>query len=132
MSEQSKSMDELKEKLAVIEHDRWADWQRYVHDLCAKLPDGSLRIPAGKVKHWEGQIKTRYVFLSQKEMDSDREQVDRYWPLIVKLLADQKARAVEIARDYKPKLKDKGVEVSDGGIFVDYNEAIATKLTDEL
>ena len=35
---------------------------------------------------------------------------------------------VEVARSYKPKLKDKGVEVSDGGIFVDYNEAIASAL----
>jgi len=72
----------LKEKLADIEHQRWSDWQRYLHSLCVKNEDGSLTIPIKSVKHWERQINTSYKDLTEKEKDSDREQVDRYWPLI--------------------------------------------------
>lgn len=73
---------ELKEALAAIEHERWADWQRYLHSLCTRNPDGSLTIPAASVAHWERQIATPYADLSEREKQSDREQVDRYWPLI--------------------------------------------------
>ena len=61
---------------------------------------------------------------------------EEYLPFLEKYI-DQSHRSgrdsmriecVEVARSYKPKLKDKGVEVSDGGIFVDYNEAIASAL----
>lgn len=72
----------LYEKLAAIEHERWSDWQRYVHSLCTRQDDGSLVIPAELVAQWERQIKTDYADLSEAEKDSDREQVDRYWPLV--------------------------------------------------
>lgn len=29
-------MEELKEKLASYEHDRWARWQKYLHGCCIK------------------------------------------------------------------------------------------------
>ena len=73
---------ELYERLAAIEHERWADWQRYVHSLCTHNEDGSLTIPASSVAHWERQINTPYEALSEQEKQSDREQVDRYWHLI--------------------------------------------------
>lgn len=72
----------LLEQLASLEHERWAHWQRYVHDQCEKFPDGSLRIPAELVRRWESQIETPYDQLSEKEKESDREQVRRYLPLI--------------------------------------------------
>ena len=109
MSEQSKSMDELKEKLAAIEHKRWADWQEYLHSKCSDNDDGGKIIPLELYLQWKRQIDTDYLFLSEKEKDSDREQVDRYWPLIVKLLADQKVRAIGIARNLGfPPPYDKG------------------------
>ena len=73
---------ELYEKLAEIEHTRWADWQRYMHSLCTRNPDGSLTIPAESVERWERQIATPYAELSEVEKKSDRDQVDRYWPLL--------------------------------------------------
>ncbi len=67
--------DELIERLANIEHNRWAHWQKYLHSCCIKNEDGSLTIPKDKVDRWENQIKTKYCALSEKEKDSDREQV---------------------------------------------------------
>lgn len=74
--------EDLREKLAAIEHERWADWQRHVHGNCRTEADGSLTIPANLVSRWERQIATPYAQLSEPEKQSDRDQVDRYWPLI--------------------------------------------------
>lgn len=73
----------LLERLAAVEHERWAHWQRYVHDHCTANEDGSLTIPAELVARWSEQIETPYAELSEVERESDREQVRRYLPLIV-------------------------------------------------
>jgi len=86
-------MSDLFEKLAAIEHKRWADWQKYMHSVCAVGYGGSLRIPAKFVKGWKRQIATPYVELSEKEKESDRDQVRRYWPLIESLTAEGKSHA---------------------------------------
>ena len=77
-------MTELFELLAAIEHERWSDWQKFVHDLCERLPDGRLAIPAHNVERWERQIETPYDDLSEAEKESDRDQVRRYWHLLSK------------------------------------------------
>jgi len=77
---------ELFEKLADIEHQRWADWQKYMHSKCAIVEneDGekTIVIPQNLFEQWERQIATVYLELSEKEKDSDRDQVMRYWKLI--------------------------------------------------
>ena len=75
-------LKDLVETLAAIEHQRWADWQSYLHSLCYKNSNGELVIPITMVQQWQRQIDTPYLNLSEKEKDSDREQVDRYWPHI--------------------------------------------------
>jgi hypothetical protein len=82
--------DDLYEKLAAIEHERWADWQRYMHNLCNMNGDGSLTSPSSFVTHWERQIATPYADLSERDKQSDRDQVDRYWPLLTTLNAAAK------------------------------------------
>ncbi len=77
---------DLIERLAEIEHERWAHWQRYVHDQCERLEDGSLVIPANLVSRWEHQIATSYASLSESEKESDRAQVRRYLPAIADAL----------------------------------------------
>ena len=72
----------LRERLASIEHDRWAGWQKYLHSKCIKNEDGSLTIPADSVQHWERQIATPYADLSEREKHSDRVEVDKYLPLV--------------------------------------------------
>lgn len=70
--------EELREQLAAIEHERWADWQKYCHTKLTPIDEDALE----HYKRWERQIKTPYSKLSDKEKASDMKQVDRYWPLI--------------------------------------------------
>lgn len=74
------------ERLAAIEHERWAHWQRYIHGQCKRQEDGSLVIPAELATRWETQLATPYAELSKHEQDSDREQVRRYLPTIIEAL----------------------------------------------
>ncbi len=76
--------DELYEKLAAIEHERWAHWQKYMHSLSMEK-DGEGEwacIPSEMIRRWNKQIETPYADLSEKEKNSDRDQVDKYWPLV--------------------------------------------------
>jgi hypothetical protein len=75
-------LSSLSEGLASIEHERWSHWQTYLHDKCVRNPDGSLTIPKGYVDQWTAQASTPYNELSDKERQSDRDQVQRYLPLI--------------------------------------------------
>ena len=74
----------LIEDMAAIEHQRWAHWQKYVHDQCERLPDGRLVIPSDLVRRWEKQIDTPYDQLSEAEKASDREQVERVLPILAR------------------------------------------------
>jgi hypothetical protein len=82
-----KLLGELLEPLAAIEHERWSHWQRYLHGKCIPQgSDGALLIPAELVKRWERQLNTPYSALTDKEKESDREQVRTYLPVIAETL----------------------------------------------
>jgi spore cortex formation protein SpoVR/YcgB (stage V sporulation) len=70
--------EELLETLAAIEHQRWADWQKYVHSKGKEYRDNTFRLPHDLYRQWERQIATPYAELSEAEKESDREQVRRY------------------------------------------------------
>lgn len=80
----------LLERLAAVEHERWAHWQRYVHDHCIPGEDGSLIIPGDLAARWSAQIVTPYADLSDAEKESDREQVRRYLPLIEEAVTESR------------------------------------------
>lgn len=80
------ALGQILEQLASVEHERWAHWQRYVHEKGQRQADGSLVIPADLVRQWDGQIATPYAALSEKEKESDREQVRKYLPLVIAAL----------------------------------------------
>ena len=85
---------ELREKLAAIEHQRWADWQKWVHKV---LREANPSPEIGDIlERWDRQIETPYENLSDSEKASDMEQVDRYWQLIT---ADRKRVALEARLD---------------------------------
>ncbi|MEZ7755378.1 hypothetical protein O5Y58_07680 [Microbacterium paraoxydans] len=81
------SSAEAVDRLAALEHERWAHWQRYVHDQCERRADGSLVIPAELAERWESQIATPYAELSPEERASDREQVHKYLPTVIDILS---------------------------------------------
>lgn len=74
------------DRLASIEHERWAHWQRFIHSKAEQMPDGTMVIPADLVARWSRQIETPYEALTPDERESDREQVRRYLPAIVEAL----------------------------------------------
>jgi hypothetical protein len=66
------------EVVAAVEHERWSHWQRYLHEQCTSLRDGSLVIPSHLVGRWARQMTTSYSELSDDEKASDREQAREY------------------------------------------------------
>jgi hypothetical protein len=78
--------DSMVEELAALEHERWAHWQKYVHDKGQRQSDGSVLLPAELVARWERQINTQYPDLAADEKESDREQVRKYLPLLERWL----------------------------------------------
>lgn len=88
MDDLASKLQQLIEPLAAIEHERWAHWQRYMHSQGTRHPDGSITFPAELVSRWETQISTAYENLDDSEKESDREQVQRYLPLIVRSLSE--------------------------------------------
>lgn len=83
--------EELREQLAAIEHERWADWQNHVFEKSLLTKEGDMRIPRGAVQRWQRQIKTPYSNLSDDEKQSDLQEVDRYWPLLEAALSQAHA-----------------------------------------
>lgn len=79
---------ELFDALADVEHERWSDWMTYLFTQCEPQPDGGMIIPAEKVRHWQRLIETPFEQLAVHSQDSDREQVMRYWPQMVRFVAE--------------------------------------------
>ena len=91
--EEIESVEQLVEALARVEHERWSHWQRYLHGQCEMLDgSGALRIPAHLVARWSRQTETEYDELSEEEKESDREQVRRYLPLVLKFVERRGSR----------------------------------------
>lgn len=82
--------DELREKLADVQHGIWAHWMRYQFSQCRRpdlADDGSLIIPADKVQRWQRQMDTEYADLTDKERESDRHQADKVLAVVQPALA---------------------------------------------
>lgn len=72
-------LKEITEKFAELEHIRWAKWQNYLHSFLTWNNDiQAWVLPHEKKDHWQTQINTPYAMLSEKEKESDREQVRPY------------------------------------------------------
>ena len=59
--------EELREKIAELEHEQWAHWYKYMRD------NTNIKNTA----RWNIQANTSYTNLSEKEKDSDRVWADK-------------------------------------------------------
>ncbi len=73
---------ELLEQLADKAHASWAHWMEYLFSQCLTDDLGEKIIPAHLVKHWQRQIETPYVGLTEREKQSDRDEVAHIMPII--------------------------------------------------
>ncbi len=102
---------ELIEKWADIEHRRWANWQKYMHSKMKRSYDfTTYNLPENLYKRWERQIATDYKDLSEKEKESDREQVYPYLVDIKSLLG------------YKIKEIEKNIAIEISKVKIEYPE----------
>jgi len=92
-----KEVEGKMEDWADKEHERWSKWQEYLHSQCFRSSEftGALIIPADLVARWERQIITPYTELSEKEKESDREQVRPYIKDILTLLTTLEKEVLE-------------------------------------
>ena len=71
---------EFVEKGAVLEHDRWARWQKWCHKVLREnCPSPELE---KVLERWDRQIATPYSELSEVEKESDRKETRNYLPLL--------------------------------------------------
>jgi hypothetical protein len=64
--------EELREKIAELEHEQWSHWFKYMRD------NGTME----NIARWCVQAETDYQDLSEKEKDSDRKWADIVLTLI--------------------------------------------------
>lgn len=76
------TQEELIEQLADKEHASWANWMLYLFSKCEINPDGSVTIPSGLAERWQRQAETDYADLSEREKQSDRDEVAHIMPII--------------------------------------------------
>ncbi len=74
--------EELIELLADKEHAGWSRWMAYLFVRSKHQEDGSVLIPAELVEHWKRQVNTPYAELSEREKQSDRDEVAHILPII--------------------------------------------------
>ncbi len=81
-------MSEMIEELADKEHASWARWMNYLFEKCEAVEGvdgfGHLTIPKQLVEHWKRQANTDYKDLTEREKQSDREEVVHILPIIAK------------------------------------------------
>jgi len=90
--------EEFIEEGANLEHERWARWQQWCHEVLRKeCPSPELE----KVLiRWDRQINTPYSKLSEKEKESDREQTRYYLVLVERIILKEQQKFMKWLEDH--------------------------------
>ena len=120
---------EFVEKGANLEHERWARWQRWFHEvLRASCPSPELE---KVIERWDRQIGTIYSELSETEKESDRRETKNYLPLlnylILKVAAQTKEAMMveEIELSKKPEKTGYNKQMRDEGWLLARSQMLA-------
>jgi len=109
MPEEEKSSianEELIEALADQEHASWARWMRYLFSQCEILSDGRVLIPSHLMGRWARQSTTPYAQLSEREKQSDRDEVMHILPIILAYMGKpESAMSLEKALAFKAAME---------------------------
>lgn len=68
--------DDLRERLAAVQHRIWVHWMRYLYSCCRECTNGDLAIPPEFVNRWRNLMKLDYGKLSSVERLSDQDMAD--------------------------------------------------------
>lgn len=101
-----KAREMFEEQMADLEHDRWARWQEYFFGKCEiqNPEDGYIymKLPTDLYERWKRQIEQSYLELSEKEKESDRIEVRKYYPFIDQIIdfaiKEERGRIVEMIK----------------------------------
>lgn len=69
---------ELLELLALLCHDQWSGWMKYLFRFGTLNDDGTFTMDADKVTRWKRQMETAYSDLSESEQESDRTEARKF------------------------------------------------------
>lgn len=129
-SAHKKQDEELREKLAAIEHDRWSSWVSYMFmDLGTMNEDGTFTIHAWSVEKQKRQATTPYLKLSRDEQLADLREVDRYWPLVHSHANE--ARKDEARRNYTTLVRTIQVKRDDPNLmWHELHEPLADRIAE--
>jgi hypothetical protein len=90
--------EEFIEEGADLEHQRWAHWQQWCHEVLRKeCPSPELEMVLAR---WDKQINTPYLQLTEKEKESDREQTRHYLPLIERIIQKEQQKFMKWLEDH--------------------------------
>lgn len=96
MNHDEERIKQMLEFFASIEHNRWSNWQKYMHSkIMPTAHDSLMEIGAEWVNRWNRQINTTYDELSEAEKESDREQVYPY---------------IEAMKEYAEQIRQKTID----------------------
>lgn len=75
--------DDLIERLADLEHERWSGWMRYLFTKGYGRDDGTFVMDAESVHWWSHLMETPYAELTERSKESDRQEVRKTLALLV-------------------------------------------------
>lgn len=64
----------LIEPLAEYAHTAWVEWMRWIFECATMNADGTMTLPALRVKRWQRLVQASYDDLSEIEREPDREE----------------------------------------------------------
>jgi len=82
--------DDLIEKMASLEHERWSSWLKYQFECCRiRLEDDTWIIPKERVKRWQYLMNCSYADLTEECKEDDRIEVRKTIELINRSVKEQ-------------------------------------------